>query len=71
MFPYSLGVLTALQGLYALLFIAILLDVASPTLDLRSLPEWTGSQSVLLASREVSGIRSSCCLARTRTTWRG
>jgi len=54
MFPYSLGVLTALQGLYALLFIAILLDVASPTLDLRAIPEWTGSQSVLLAASLLS-----------------
>ncbi len=54
MFPYSLGVLTALQGLYALLFIIILLDVASPTLDLRSIPEWTNSQSVLLAASLLS-----------------
>jgi hypothetical protein len=41
MFPYSLGVLTLLQGLYSLLWIAILLDWGSPTLDLRLLPDMT------------------------------
>jgi len=53
-FPYSLGVLTALQGLYALLFVIVLVDLGSPTLDLRSLPEWTDSQFVFLAAALLS-----------------
>jgi len=46
MFPYSLGLLTALQGLYTLLLIVILLDVGSPTLDLRDANQWTGAQAL-------------------------
>ena len=48
MFPYALGVLTLLQGLYSLLWIVILMDVGSPTLDLRSLPAWTPGQILVL-----------------------
>ena len=50
MFPYSLGVLTVLQGLYSLLFIVVLLDVGSPTFDVRQMPEVHGGQAVLLIS---------------------
>ena len=46
MFPYSLGVLTALQGLYSLLLIVIILDVGSPTLDLRDANQWSGAQAL-------------------------
>ena len=48
MFPYSLGVLTLLQGLYSLILIVIILDVGSPTLDLRSMGEWNSSHSLPL-----------------------
>ena len=48
MFPYSLGVLTVLQGLYSLILIVIILDVGSPTLDLRSMNQWTGASSLPL-----------------------
>ena len=48
-FPYSLGVTTVVQGLYSLLWIAVLMDVLSPTLDLRDLPEWSTSQGLLFA----------------------
>ncbi len=48
MFPYAPGVMTMLQGLYSLLWIVILMDVWSPTLDLRNLPEWTAPQILLL-----------------------
>jgi len=48
MFPYSLGVLTVLQGLYSLILIVIILDVGSPTLDLRSVNQWTGASSLPL-----------------------
>ena len=48
MFPYSLGVLTVLQGLYSLILIVIVLDVGSPTLDLRSMNQWTGASSLPL-----------------------
>ena len=44
MFPYSVGVLTMLQGFYSLLWIIILMDISSPTFDLRRLPEWSGAQ---------------------------
>ncbi len=44
MFPYPLGVLTALQGLYSLLLIAVILDVGSPTFDLRDITDSTGVQ---------------------------
>jgi hypothetical protein len=47
MFPYPLGVLTLLQGLYSLLWIVILMDVLSPTLDLRDVPGWSGAQTAM------------------------
>jgi len=48
MFPYSLGVLTVLQGVYSLILIVIILDVGSPTLDLRSMGDWNSSHSLPL-----------------------
>lgn len=48
MFPFSLGVLTLLQGLYSLVWVAILLDIGSPAFDLRELPELSGMQLVLV-----------------------
>ena len=50
MFPYPLGVLTVLQGLYALLLIVIVLDVGSPTLDLRDVSQWTGAQALPISA---------------------
>ena len=50
MFPYSAGVMTVVQGLYSLVWIVILMDVLSPTLDLRALPEWSGPQALLVAA---------------------
>jgi hypothetical protein len=54
MFPYSLGVLTVLQGLYSLILIVIILDVGSPTFDLRSMNQWTGAQSLPIFAALVS-----------------
>ncbi len=48
MFPYSLGVLTIIQGMYSLLWIVILMDVLSPTLDLRDIDQWSSSQALLM-----------------------
>jgi hypothetical protein len=47
MFPYPLGVLTLLQGVYSLLWIVVLMDVLSPTFDLREATGWSGPQTVL------------------------
>ncbi len=49
MFPFSLGVLTLLQGLYSLVWVAILLDIGSPAFNLHELPEMSGMQLVLVA----------------------
>jgi hypothetical protein len=49
-FPYALGVTTVIQGLYSLIAIAILMDLGSPTLDLRVLPEWSPGQAFLFAA---------------------
>jgi hypothetical protein len=54
MFPYSTGVMTLVHGLYSLLWIAILMDVASPTLDLRDLPEWSASQGLMIITALVT-----------------
>jgi hypothetical protein len=48
MFPYPLGVTTLLQGLYSMVWIVILMDVLSPTFDLREASEWSLGQAVLL-----------------------
>ena len=48
MFPYPLGVLILLQGLYSLLWIVVLMDVLSPTLDLREVPGWSGAQTAMV-----------------------
>jgi hypothetical protein len=50
MFPYPLGVLTLLQGLYSMVWIVLLMDVLSPTFDLREASEWSLSQALLLFS---------------------
>ncbi len=50
MFPYSVGLFTMLQGLYSLIWIVILMDVTSPTFDLRQLPHGTGPQVALFAA---------------------
>jgi hypothetical protein len=47
--PFSLGVTTLVQGVYALLWVVVLLDVASPTFDLRGFPDWTGVQAGVAA----------------------
>ena len=47
MFPFSLGVLTLLQGLYSLFWFAILLDIGSPAFDLSNLPDLNGWQRIL------------------------
>ncbi len=44
----SVTIQTLLQGFYSLLWIAVLLDVGSPALDLRNVPEWTGAQLAIV-----------------------
>ena len=61
MFPYPLGVVTLLQGLYSLFWIAVLLDVASPAFNIQRLPEWTGIElalavTVLFGAASVIGV---------------
>ena len=48
MFPFSLGVLTVLQGLYSLCWFVILLDIGSPAFDLANLPDWNAGQLTLV-----------------------
>lgn len=48
MFPFSLGVLTLLQGLYSLCWFVILLDIGSPAFDLREIPDWSAGQLLLV-----------------------
>jgi len=48
MFPFSLGVLTLLQGLYSLCWFVLLLDIGSPEFDLTRLPDWNAGQLILL-----------------------
>ncbi len=43
--PFSLGVTTLMQGLYALLWVIVLFDVASPTFNLDGVPDWSGMQA--------------------------
>lgn len=45
--PFTLGITTLMQGLYALLWVLVLFDVASPTFSLDGVPEWSGMQSVI------------------------
>ena len=45
--PFSLGVTTLVQGLYALFWVIVLFDVASPTLNVDGIPDWTGMQLAL------------------------
>ena len=42
--PFSLGVTTLVQGIYALSVVIVLFDVASPTFNLDGIPDWTGTQ---------------------------
>lgn len=44
--PFSLGVTTLVHGFYAMVWVAIVLDVGSPSFNL-SMPEWTASEAVV------------------------
>ncbi len=78
MFPYPLGVLTGLQGLYSLLLIVVILDVGSPTFDLRDIAAATGAQvlpifAALLAITFTVGVAmhtlSRNLFRRTKDIW--
>jgi hypothetical protein len=61
MYPFSLGVMTVMQGLYSILWIAVLLDVASPAFNMQNFPDWTGmrlaiSITVLFGAASVIGV---------------
>ena len=45
--PFSLGVTTLIQGLYALVWVAVMIDVASPTFNIEGLPAWSGTQGAI------------------------
>jgi hypothetical protein len=47
--PFSLGVTTLVQGVYALAGVIVLFDVGSPTFNLDGIPTWTGVQLVVAA----------------------
>lgn len=40
--PFTLGITTLIQGMYTLLFVIVLFDVASPTFNLQGFKDWTG-----------------------------
>lgn len=44
--PFNLGVTTLVHGFYAMVWMALLLDVASPTFNL-SMPQWGATQAVV------------------------
>jgi hypothetical protein len=44
--PFSLGVTTLVHGFYAMVWVALVLDVGSPSFNL-SMPEWTASEAVV------------------------
>jgi hypothetical protein len=48
MFPFSLGVLTLLQGLYSLCWFVLLLDIGSPAFSLADLPDLNTGQVIML-----------------------
>lgn len=72
MFPYSLGVLTLLQGLYSLCWFVLLLDIGSPAFDLTNLPDWnTGESSlVVLAVGTLSVVMGVIMHAASRNLFR-
>ena len=47
--PFSLGVTTLVQGLYALVWVVVLCDVWSPTFNIERFPDWTGVQVITAA----------------------
>jgi hypothetical protein len=47
--PFTLGVTTLVQGLYAFVWLVILFDVASPTFNVDTFPAWTGLQTATAA----------------------
>jgi hypothetical protein len=47
--PFSLGLTTLIQGFYALIWVAVVMDVASPTFNLR-VPEWGAMEGVIAAA---------------------
>jgi hypothetical protein len=45
--PFSLGITTLVQGLYALVWFVVLCDVWSPTFNIEHFPDWTAMQAVV------------------------
>lgn len=42
--PFSLGITTLVQGIYTMLWVIVLFDVASPTFNIEGRPDWSGMQ---------------------------
>lgn len=58
---FALGLITLLQGLYALLWILVVLDIGSAALSISSLPDWTGMRLIvgimgIVAAGSVLGV---------------
>ncbi len=49
MSAFSISAQTLLQGFYSLFWIAVVLDVGSPTLDLRRMPAWSTAEAIIAA----------------------
>ncbi len=47
MSAFSVSAQTLLQGFYSLFWIAVVMDIGSPTLDLRRLPAWSVGEAVV------------------------
>ena len=47
--PFTLGVTTLVHGFYALVWVVVLLDVGSPTFNLRA-PDWSAPETVVAAA---------------------
>ena len=45
--PFSLGVITLVQGLFTAMALIVLVDVASPTFDVRAFGEWTTTRALV------------------------
>jgi hypothetical protein len=46
--PFTLGITTLVQGIYTLLFVIVLFDVASPTFNLEGFDQWTGMELMIV-----------------------
>ena len=62
--PFSLGVTTLVHGFYSMVWVALVLDVGSPSFNL-SMPEWTATEAAVWIALLLTGAAALGVVVQT------